>query len=109
MKLAPNHHRVGAPSQVPSLPVSNPQLVPMIRQIDYRCLSGDNLAHIMFAEITTDHLALRDLEVSDAERIFEYRSHPDVSRFQSWGTQSADAIQLYIRDLSESEPGRPGS
>jgi RimJ/RimL family protein N-acetyltransferase len=63
----------------------------------------------MFAEITTDHLALRDLEVSDAERIFEYRSHPDVSRFQSWGTQSADAIQLYIRDLSESEPGRPGS
>jgi RimJ/RimL family protein N-acetyltransferase len=63
----------------------------------------------MFAEILTEHLALRDLEVGDAQKIFEYRSCPDISRFQSWGTQSADAIQLYIRDLSEAEPGRPGS
>jgi RimJ/RimL family protein N-acetyltransferase len=63
----------------------------------------------MFAEILTEHLALRDLEVSDAQRIFEYRSRPNVSRFQSWGTQSADDIRSYLRELSKTEPGRPGS
>lgn len=62
----------------------------------------------MFSAIVTAHLALRDLELSDAHRIFEYRSHPEVSRFQSWGTQSADAIQSYIRDLAGTEPGSPG-
>jgi len=63
----------------------------------------------MFAEILTERLALRDLEVSDTQRIFEYRSRPEVSCFQSWGAQSADGIQLYLRDLSKTEPGRPGS
>jgi RimJ/RimL family protein N-acetyltransferase len=82
--------------------------MPWAQQIDSR-LWGDNLASIMFAEILTERLALRELEVSDAQRIFEYRSCADVSRFQSWGTQSADAIQAYIRDQSEMEPGRPGS
>lgn len=77
--------------------------------IDSRRSSGDNLAAIMFAEILTERLELRDLEVSDTQRIFEYRSRPEVSRFQSWGTQSADGIQLYLRDLSKTEPGRPGS
>jgi RimJ/RimL family protein N-acetyltransferase len=64
---------------------------------------------MMFAEIRTRRLALRDLEVGDASRIFGYRSHPDVSRFQSWGTRSADDIEAYIGELSETEPGRPGS
>jgi RimJ/RimL family protein N-acetyltransferase len=76
---------------------------------DSRCAPSDNLAAIMFAEILTERLALRDLELNDAQRIFEYRSRPDISRFQSWGTESADAIRLYIRGLSETAPGRPGS
>lgn len=73
------------------------------------CLSSDSLAVIMFAEILTERLALRDLTGNDAQRIFEYRSRPEVSRFQSWGTESAEAIRLYIRGLCETEPGRPGS
>jgi RimJ/RimL family protein N-acetyltransferase len=81
----------------------------LVSSIDSRRSSGDNLAAIVFAEILTERLALRDLEVSDTQRIFEYRSRPEVSRFQSWGTQSADGIQLYLRDLSKTEPGRPGS
>lgn len=81
----------------------------LVSSIDSRRSSGYNLAAIMFAEILTERLALRDLEVSDTQRIFEYRSRPEVSRFQSWGTQSADGIQLYLRDLSKTEPGRPGS
>ena len=42
-------------------------------------------------EILTERLCLRNLEVSDGARTFEYRSHPDIARFQSWGTQSAEA------------------
>lgn len=63
----------------------------------------------MFAGIQTARLALRDLETSDAQRIFEYRSSPEVSRFQSWGTESAEDIHKYLRNLSKTEPGQPGS
>jgi len=73
----------------------------VIPPIDSRFISGDNLAAMMFAEIRTKRLVLRDLEVCDASRIIGYRSHPDVSRFQSWGTQSADGIEAYIGELSE--------
>jgi RimJ/RimL family protein N-acetyltransferase len=63
----------------------------------------------MFEAIVTEHLALRDLEASDAQRIFEYRSRPEVSRFQSWGVHSVDEIQSHIRGLSAAAPGMPGS
>jgi RimJ/RimL family protein N-acetyltransferase len=61
-----------------------------------------------FTEIRTGRLALRDLEVSDAQRIFAYRSHPKVSRFQSWGTQSVDEIRSYIQSLSAIDSDQPG-
>jgi RimJ/RimL family protein N-acetyltransferase len=63
----------------------------------------------MFAEILTERLLLRDLETTDAQRIFEYRSHPNVSRFQSWGTESPDAVQSYIRSLSATDPDTSGT
>jgi RimJ/RimL family protein N-acetyltransferase len=62
-----------------------------------------------FAGILTERLALRDLRDSDAGRIFEYRSRPEVSRFQSWGTESSDEIRRYIRGIANSEIGVPGS
>jgi RimJ/RimL family protein N-acetyltransferase len=62
----------------------------------------------MFEEIQTRRLMLRALENRDARRIFEYRSHPDVSRFQSWGTDSVHAIESYILELAAVEPGTPG-
>ncbi len=58
----------------------------------------------MFQEIVTDRLALRDLEPSDGPRVFSYHKHPEVSRFQSWGTESVDAVQSYIRSLSGVDP-----
>jgi len=58
----------------------------------------------MFEEIITDRLALRDLEPSDGPRVFAYHKHPEVSRFQSWGTESVDAVQTYIRSLSAVNP-----
>lgn len=62
----------------------------------------------MFEEIQTRRLTLRALEKRDAPRIFEYRSQPDVSRFQSWGTDSPDAIESHIHGLAALEPGTAG-
>lgn len=62
----------------------------------------------MFGEISTKRLTLRALESRDARRIFEYRSSSEVSRFQSWGTDSAHVIESYIMDLGVVVPGTPG-
>ncbi len=62
----------------------------------------------MFPELITGRLALRDLEPSDGPRVFSYHKHPNVSRFQSWATDSVDSVQSYIRSLSTIEPGTPG-
>ena len=61
-----------------------------------------------FSEIHTGRLTLRALEEKDARRIFQYRSHPEVSRFQSWGTQSSAEIQSHIKKLSATPRGTPG-
>jgi len=62
----------------------------------------------MFPEIRTQRLSLRQLEIGDAQRVFEYRSCPDVSRFQSWGTKSVDDLQSHISGLTTAAPGTPG-
>jgi RimJ/RimL family protein N-acetyltransferase len=62
----------------------------------------------MFPEIITERLAIRDLDASDGPRIFSYHKHPDISRFQSWATDSVDSVQSYIRSLPATEPGSPG-
>lgn len=63
----------------------------------------------MFEKIATQRLALRELELSDAQRILEYRSRPEVARFQSWGSQSVEEIESHIRGLSEIQPGTAGA
>src|SRR3984885_6976776 len=62
----------------------------------------------MFAEIITGRLALRDLEANDGPRIFSYHRRPEVSEFQSWGTESVDVVQTFIRSLATMQPGTPG-
>jgi RimJ/RimL family protein N-acetyltransferase len=62
-----------------------------------------------FAEIRSERLTLRQLVPSDAQTILEYRSRPEVSRFQSWGLESRAEIQSQIESLAISEPGAPGS
>lgn len=62
----------------------------------------------MFQEIITVRLSIRDLEASDGPRIFSYHRHPDVARFQNWGTDSVDSIQAYIRGLAATDPDTPG-
>jgi RimJ/RimL family protein N-acetyltransferase len=62
-----------------------------------------------FTKIVTESLAIRQLIASDAQAIFEYRSRPEVSRFQSWGIESRAEIQSQIESLGMAEPGMPGS
>jgi RimJ/RimL family protein N-acetyltransferase len=62
----------------------------------------------MFAEIKTERLGIRSLQLTDAQRIFQYRTHPNVSRFQSWGTASPEVIHAYIEKLSVTTHGTPG-
>jgi RimJ/RimL family protein N-acetyltransferase len=63
---------------------------------------------VFFTELRTGRLILRTLEENDASRIFQYRSDPDVSRFQSWGTESIADIQSHIKELSTNPLGTPG-
>jgi RimJ/RimL family protein N-acetyltransferase len=62
----------------------------------------------MFPEIITERMAIRDLEANDGPRVFAYHRRPEVSQFQSWGTESVDVVQSYIRSLAGMEPGAPG-
>jgi RimJ/RimL family protein N-acetyltransferase len=62
-----------------------------------------------FSEIVTERLLLRELTEEDAERIFGYRSMPEVARFQSWGTSSRDEITAAIARTADMKPGMPGS
>jgi RimJ/RimL family protein N-acetyltransferase len=62
----------------------------------------------MFPEIATKRLVLRDLEASDGPRIFSYHRHPEIARFQSWGTESVDVIQSYIRRTTATDPDTAG-
>ena len=61
-----------------------------------------------FPDIRTEHLILRALELDDAARIYEYRSSPEVSRFQSWGVHDIEEIRSCIAGLSTAAPGTPG-
>lgn len=61
----------------------------------------------MFPETNTERLSVRNLEANDGPRVFSYHRHPEVARFQSWGSESVDVIQTYIRGLASTEPGTP--
>jgi RimJ/RimL family protein N-acetyltransferase len=72
---------------------------------------GDTVGNkrMPFTKIVTERLALRQLVSSDAQKIFAYRSRPEVARYQSWGIESRAEIQSQIESLAMAEPGIPGT
>jgi RimJ/RimL family protein N-acetyltransferase len=62
-----------------------------------------------FTTLLAERVALRQLIPGDAQRIFEYRSRPDVSRYQTWGITSKAEIQSQIETLHRTQPGTPGA
>jgi len=47
-------------------------------------------------KIITDRLVIRAVQKKDAAPIYQYRSHPDVCRFQPWRPQSASEVEAFI-------------
>jgi len=48
--------------------------------------------------LQSDRLLVRPLCEQDAEPMFNYRSLPDVSKYQSWGPKSIDEILSFIKE-----------
>jgi putative acetyltransferase len=48
--------------------------------------------------LATHRLVLSPLVADDAERLFEYRSHPDVRRFQTFEPRSVEDARVFIDD-----------
>lgn len=62
----------------------------------------------MSDEIQTQRLVLRSLRASDAERVYAYRSLPEVARFQSWDSVSLDEVRAYIAGQTALRADEPG-
>ncbi len=62
----------------------------------------------MFPSLATRRLVLRPLELSDAERVYAYRTDPEVSRFQSWEPASPQEVRTFIERLYTMAPLSPG-
>jgi RimJ/RimL family protein N-acetyltransferase len=62
----------------------------------------------VFTDIVTKRLRLRRLQVTDAERMFAYRSHPQVLLYQSWEPASLEEVQLFIDRVAVREFDAPG-
>jgi len=63
----------------------------------------------MFSELLTPRLALRRLGPSDVAAMFDYRSRPEVARFQTWEPQSLEQVHSFVESLLDVEPDTPGA
>src|SRR5512140_1834651 len=60
--------------------------------------------------IKTDRLQLRPLQERDLAVFAEYRSDPEVARYQSWSPPfSLYQARQFLQDLRQLEPGAPGA
>jgi len=56
---------------------------------------------ITFTPIMTERLVLRRFKDIDAENFFEYRSKPEVCKYQNWKLKSVEEIKGFIKDQTE--------
>lgn len=62
-----------------------------------------------FERIRTRRLVIRRFTPGDARALSEYRSDPEVARFQGWQSPyTEEAARAFIQSLSGSHPGVPG-
>lgn len=67
------------------------------------------MADDRFAELRTPRLVLRRLVPDDAARLAEYRSDPEVARYQGWDAPfSLEAAQRFVGDHDGRHPDTPG-
>ncbi|MFI1988621.1 GNAT family N-acetyltransferase [Actinoplanes sp. NPDC020271] len=59
--------------------------------------------------MATERLILRRFRASDAPALAEYRSDPDVARYQSWDAPFAlQKAEIAVRNFAASSPDAPG-
>jgi len=60
-------------------------------------------------KIKTDRLILRPFQESDLNAFSDYRSDPEVARYQSWSAPfSLDQARSFLVEINRVEPGTPG-
>ncbi len=62
----------------------------------------------MFTPIQTARLLLRPFREGDLQAFVDYRNDPEVARFQSWDSISAEKAWLFIEEVRRARPGIPG-
>lgn len=58
--------------------------------------------------IETPRLVLRRFEMADVAAFLAYRNDPQVARYQSWISTSADEARTFIEEQQYIEPGQAG-
>ena len=61
-----------------------------------------------YKNVLTERLCLRCLRLDDTEKMFAYRSHPEVLQYQSWQPRSLEEIQSFISSMVMRELNTPG-
>jgi aminoglycoside 6'-N-acetyltransferase len=61
-----------------------------------------------FEPLVTERLYLRRSRPEDAETISEYRTDPDVHRYQGWERTDPDGVRAEIREMQSRSPGESG-
>jgi RimJ/RimL family protein N-acetyltransferase len=73
------------------------------------CAREKGVQHLSTPEIRTERLVLTPLCGSDAQALFDYRSSPDVCRYQTWEPRSIDDARRFV-DACQAVPfDTPGS
>jgi RimJ/RimL family protein N-acetyltransferase len=57
---------------------------------------------------TTTRLLVRPLQLTDSSTVFEYRSDPEVMRYQMWKPADEREVRNFIREQRGLTPGLPG-
>lgn len=66
------------------------------------------MAHTIFEPLTTDRLIIRPIRKGDREDFFAYRSHPEVTKFQSFRPAQIEDIDAFILQMESALPNIPG-
>jgi len=62
-----------------------------------------------FNPIVTKRLMLRSLRMNDASVLFQYRSDPQVTRYQSWEPEDIGEVSKFIKKMIKIRPDTPGT
>jgi RimJ/RimL family protein N-acetyltransferase len=61
----------------------------------------------MLANMNTDRLVLRRLEMQDRKEFFDYRSMPEVYRYQGWKPTTIHEVDDFINKNLRTQPNTP--